>query len=182
VKKDFNHFFQTHEMRIYYQIQRLNIPRSLYDEFYAEGILALWNAYKNYDPKKGKIGTFINYQIRFRLIDLIRKKARDQEVIDLAIREGIIQIDDGNRYSETGLPIVDTCGIMLENEAFWDEVRRNLTFKQWKWVQYFIIANLSVKEIMEIENVTADAVKSWAREVRKKLKKNGVRERLEKLM
>jgi RNA polymerase sigma factor (sigma-70 family) len=160
VKDDFNEFFQTHERRIYYQMQRLMIPRDLYEEFYAEGILALWNAYKSYDVEKGEIGTFINYQIRFRLIDLIRKKARHQEILELAVHEAIVQIDDGNRYSETGLPIVENCGIVLENEAFWEEVRKGLTAKQWKWVHYFIIANLSIKEIMEIEKVTADAVKS----------------------
>ncbi len=49
MKDDFNEFFQTHERRIYYQMQRLRIPRDLYEEFYAEGILALWQAYKRYD-------------------------------------------------------------------------------------------------------------------------------------
>src|SRR5690625_2505243 len=163
-------------------MQRLRIPRDLYEDFYAEGILALWQAYKRYDEEKGEIGTFINYQIRFRLIDLIRKKARHQEILELAIHEAIVQIDDGNRYSETGLPIVENCGIVLENEAFWKEVRERLTSKQWKWVHYFIIANLSIKEIMEIESVSADAVKSWAREVRRKLREEGVREKLEELM
>ena len=182
MKVDFNEFFQTHERRIYFQIQRLRIPRDLYDEFYAEGILALWQAYKRYDAEKGEIGTFINYQIRFRLIDLIRKRTREQEVLEAAVQEGIIQIDDGNRQSETGLPIVNKCGITLENEAFWEEVRKGLTPKQWKWVHYFVIANLSIKEIMEIENVSADAVKSWAREARKKLRDEEVRERLEELM
>lgn len=182
MEEDFNEFFQANERRIYYQMQRLRIPRDLYEEFYAEGILALWQAYKKYKSKKGKISTFINYQIRFRLIDLIRKNTRDQEVIESAIHETIVKIDDGNRYSETGLPIVAKCGIGLENEAFWNEVQKDLTEKQWKWVQYFIIANLSIKEIMEVENVSADAVKSWAREVRKKLREEGMKERLEELM
>jgi len=182
VKVDFNELFQVHERRIYFQIQRLNIPRDLYDEFYAEGILALWQAYKRYDAEKGEVGTFINYQIRFRLIDLIRKRTREQEVLEAAVQEGIIQIDDGNRHSETGLPIVNKCGITLENKAFWEEVRKGLTPKQWKWVHYFVIANLSIKEIMEIEDVSADAVKSWAREVRRKLRDEEMRERLEELM
>lgn len=88
-------------------------------------------------------------------------------------------MDDGNRHKQTGLPIVNACGIIIENEAFWNEVQRELTPKQRKWVHYFIIANLTIKEIMEIENVSADTVKSWAREVRKKLRHEGVREKLE---
>src|SRR5690625_5635577 len=98
----------------------------------------------------------------------MRKRMREQKVLEAAVQLGINQIDDGNRQSETGLPIVNKCGITLENEAFWEEVRKGLTPKQWKWVHYFVIANLSIKEIMEIENVSADAVKSWAREVRRK--------------
>jgi len=61
-------------------------------------------------------------------------------------------------------------------------VRKVLSEKQWKCVQNFIIADLTVKEIMEIEDVSASAVKSWGREVRKKLRDENVRRRLEELM
>lgn len=182
MEEDFNVFFKANERRIHYQIQRLRIPQDLYEEFYAEGIVALWHGYKHYKQGKGNLGTFLNYQIRFRLIDLIRKSARDREVVELATHEEILQMDDGNRHKQTGLPIINESGVILENEEFWNEVRKELTPKQWKWVHYFIIANLTIKEIMEIENVSADAVKSWARQVRKKLKHEGVREKLEELM
>jgi len=56
-----------------------------------------------------------------------------------------------------------------EFEEFWRDVRSRLSEKQWKWVEYVVIADLSVKEVMEIEDVTADAVKGWGREVRRKL-------------
>lgn len=134
-------------------MQRLNIPRDLYDEFYAEGILALWHAYKKYDAGKVEIGTFINYQIRFQINRFDPKKARHQEILELTVHEAIVQIDDGNRYSETGLPIVENCGIVLENDAFWEEVWKGLSVKRWKWVHYFVIANLSITEIMEIEKI-----------------------------
>ncbi len=57
-------------------------------------------------------------------------------------------------------------------------MRKELISKQWKWVHYFIIANLTINKVMEAENVSADAVKSWAREVRKKLRHEGVKEKL----
>lgn len=50
-----------------------------------------------------------------------------------------------------------------------------LTSNQWKWVYYFIIADLSIKEIMEIENVSADAVKGWGRATKKKLRNETTR-------
>lgn len=182
MKKDFDVFLQANEGRIYYQMHRLKIPRDLYEEFYAEGIVALWNAYKKYDPTKGEVGTFINYQLRFRFLDLIRKSNRDQERLDQAQHERIVQIDDGNRSLKTGLPIVQTSGIQLNNEEFWAEVRTNLSDKQWKWVYYYVIANLTIKEIIEIEGVSADAVKSWGRETRRKLRRSEIKERLESLL
>lgn len=180
--RDFTAFLQANEGRIYYQLQRLRIPVSLHEEFYAEGIVSLWHAHQNYDSKKGEIGTFINYQIRFRFIDMIRKSNRQEEIMEQAQREYIVGIDDGNRYRKTGVPIPKMHGIPLVNEVFWHEVRKNLSANQWKWVHYYVIANLTTREIMELENVSVDAVKSWGREVRRKLRREGVKERLERLM
>lgn len=44
-------------------------------------------------------------------------------------------------------------------------------------MKYFIIADPSVKEIMEIGNVSADAIKSCRREVRKKLRDDEMRKK-----
>lgn len=179
---DFESFFKANERRIHFQIRRLGILENFYGEFYSEGVLALWKGYKRYNPNRGKFGTFLNYQIRYRLSDLIRKRVRDQEVMEVAIHEQTTQIDDGNLHRATGLPIANVDGIVLENETFWNEVRKGLTHNQWKWVHYFIIADLTIKEIMEIEDVSADAVKSWGREVRRKLRSREVKERLEELV
>lgn len=182
MERDFETFFKANERRIHYQIKRLGISNDLYAEFYSEGIFALWKAYKRYQPERGNMGTFLNYQIRYRLLDLIRSRTRYEEVMKRAILEEIPTIDEGNRYRTTGLPIVNPCGIPLSNEEFWQEVRKELSEKQWKWVKYFIIADLSIQEITEIEGVSSHAVKSWGREVRRKLRDEEVRRRLEKLV
>lgn len=49
-------------------------------------------------------------------------------------------------------------------------------------MHYFIIVDLSVKEIMELEGVTANAVKGWGRAVRDKLRQEGIRDVLEGLV
>ncbi|HLR14700.1 MAG TPA: sigma-70 family RNA polymerase sigma factor [Bacillota bacterium] len=178
MERNFETFFKMHERRIHYQIQRLNINHAWYDDFYAEGIVALWQAYQGYETRKGNLGTFLNYQIRFRLIDLQRKKIREQEVAERAEKEEKRNIDTGNRCRITNNILLDTAGIEFKDGAFWGEVRKPLTDKQWKWVQYFIIADLTVQEIMEIEGVSKTAVKSWGREVRRKLRKEGIFKRL----
>src|SRR5690625_962359 len=143
VERDFEQFFKANERRIHFQIHRLGVFGSWYDEFFSEGVIALWQAYKDFDESKGSdVGTFINYRIRFRLVDLLRKKLRDQEVVEEAIQERKREIDDGNRHRRTGMPIVNVAGIDVDidrNDAFWNEIRRHLTDKQWKWVVYFVI-------------------------------------------
>lgn len=170
--RDFDVFFKANERRIHYQIHRLGITGDWYDEFYAEGIFAMWKAYQKYEYDKGDIGTFVNFQIRFRLIDLMRKKLRTEESEAKVIEEGKLQLDNGNRHRGTGKPLVDDTDIVLENHEFWEEVKGRLTEKQWKWVEYYIIAGMTVKEIMELEDVTADAVKGWGRGVRSKLRED----------
>src|SRR5690625_1111209 len=181
MNQDFQNFLKANEGRIHYQIRRLGISGQLYEEFYSEGILALWQAYQSFDKTKGKIGTYINYRIRFRLIDLIRKKTRHKENIEQLIKETKNFIDDGNKYGLSKYPLVNKTELLLSNEPFWEEVKKHLSKRQWKWVKYFIIAELTLQEIAEIENTSIDAVKSWGREARKKLRNQEVINKLVRL-
>lgn len=178
MKQDFQSFFKANEGRIHYQIRRLGIVGQLYEEFYSEGMIALWQAYKDFDHTKGSIGTYLNYRIRFRLIDLIRKKTRDSKNIEQVIKQSIPKIDDGNKYGVAKYPLLKKSELPLSNEPFWQEVRKPLTKRQWKWVKYYIIAELTLQEIAEIENTSIDAVKSWGREARKKLRREAVIKKL----
>src|SRR5699024_5904783 len=121
---------------------------------------------------------FLNYQIRYRLIDLQRRKIRYSQVVEEANAEEKLKIDNGNRCRKTNNLLLDTVGIEIKDKAFWNEIQNRLSDKQWKWVKYFIIADLTIQEIMEIENVSDTAVKSWGREVRRKLREEGMYERL----
>jgi len=137
--------------------------------------------YKSFDPTKGNLGTYVNFRIRYRLIDLLRKIARESEQTEQMIQEKITEIDGGNRYGLSKFPLINRQGLPVSNEPFWQEVKRHLSKRQWQWVEYFIIADLTIQEIAEIESVSVDAVKSWGREARKKLRQKEVVERLKKL-
>lgn len=91
-------------------------------------------------------------------------------------------LDDGNRHRTSGMPLADRNGIPLSNKPFWQEVQSHLTERQWKWVKYFIIAELTIKEIMEIEGVSADAVKGWGRAVRQKLRDDNILRKLKRFL
>ena len=181
---EFEKFLSVHGDRVHYMIHRLGVSKDWYDEFYAEGIVALWQAFCDYDEVlgKGNVGTFLNYRIRFRLIDLLRKKLREAEADQEAAMKLMREELRGNRHRGTDRELVDAGGVVVSDGAFWDEVRSLLTEKQWLWVHYFIICDLSVKEIMEIEGVSADTVKNWGRGVRARLRDEEVRRRLLELV
>lgn len=182
MNQDFDQFFQANERRIHYQIHRLGITGEWYEEFYTEGIYALWKAYQDFDAMKGNLGTFLNYRIRYQLIDIIRKKKREEDILEASIQKSIPKINDGNRKRSSNTYLVNVSDITLQDTQFWDFIREQLTENQWKWVQYFIIADLSIREIMEIEDVSADAVKGWGQAVRRKLRHNQIRQALDKLL
>src|SRR5699024_8415387 len=142
-----------------------------HNEFYTEGLYAMWNAYKKYQPNKGPMGTYFNYEIRFRLLDMLRRKTTELNNADKAREMQKAEIDHGNRYSSYKRPLIHKTDINIHDKTFWTFIRSRLTANQWKWVDYYIIQGMSQKEIAEKENVTIDAIKSWAREARKHLRK-----------
>lgn len=178
----FEAFFKANEGRIHFQIKNLGISRSWYSEFYTEGIFALWQAYRDFDPKLGGISTYLNYCIRYRLIDLIRKKEREQVRDNMYEEQQKINQTNGTYYSQRKTPMPSLPSLKVKDTSFWHDIRTQLTDNQWKWVKYFIIADLSVKEIMEIENVSADAVKGWGQAVRKKLRNNEMKRKLKEVL
>lgn len=159
-----------HERRIHFQIHRLNIRNEQYDDFYAEGMIALWKALEDYDESQGEIGTFLNHRIRFRLIDYQRTIIRHIEKDKEAMESQIIAKDSGNTVGTTNQMLICVTGGQLKDETFWHDIQSELSGNQWKWIRHFVIDGLSIKEIMELENVSESAVKSWAREARRKLR------------
>src|SRR5690625_6043520 len=91
MKIDFQTFYIINIERIKYKIYRLGITGYLYDDFYSEGMIALLKAYKSFEPTKGNLGTYLNFRIRYRLIDLLRKRARENEQIEQIIRDKITE-------------------------------------------------------------------------------------------
>ena len=158
---------KQNEKRIHYHIHRLGIHDS-HQEFYTEGLYAMWMAYRKYEPNKGPLGTYLNYMIRNRLIDTLRKTNRDQEK-DEYFKE-IAKQSMTKQYTELTHAVDELPGSDLEETEMWKEVKSKLTDKQWNWVYYYIILDMPLKEIAEKKGVTVEAVKGWGKEVRRKLR------------
>src|SRR5699024_1426010 len=147
MENQFETFFQANERRIHFQIHRLRIPHNLYDEFYTEGIVALWRPYQDVDQAKGNVGTFLNDRIRYRLIDLIRKKQREAEQAETFLQPSITEMTNSCRHRDSNTPLMNLPTIPVADDSLWQAIKQQLTTNQWKWVRYFIIADLSVQAI-----------------------------------
>jgi len=149
----------------------LNI-RDPHSDFYQEGLYALWNAYNSYKPEKGPMGTYFNFIIRNRLIDLIRKEVRLQENDKEVVSATSALMTDGNQLRSNDTPAVlpQKIEFPIKDERLWQLLEEHLSANQWTWVRCFVIQEMRIKEIADQENTTADAVKGWAREVRRKLR------------
>lgn len=170
---------KQNERRIHFHIHKLNI-RDPHQDFYQEGLFALWNAYENYQPDKGTMSTYFNYIIRNRLIDMVRKETRVQENNEQVISEHKIQLDDGNhlRGTENAYPIQGKSDITIKDNEMWQHMKAHLTQNQWKWVHFHIIIGMTLKEISIQENTTSEAVKSWGKQVKKKLRNDEFRKKI----
>lgn len=163
----FEEIFKQNERRIHYHIQRLGI-RDSNREFYSEGLFAMWVAYKKYQPNKGPLATYFNYNIRNRLIDMLRKNAREQEKDEIFIE--IEKQLSNQQYGELRNDIMKSSHFTIDNSDLWQEVKALLTEKQWNWVYYHIILEMPLKDIAEMKGVSVESVKSWGKEARKKLR------------
>lgn len=152
-KFTFEEIYNQNKQRIHYHIYQLNI-QDPHKEFYLEGLTALWHAYKTYNPDKGPMATYFNCIIRYRLIDRIRKQNLEQSRMKKCLAEYRSISAEADHSSKTPLK-----ALLDNNPTLCNQIKSHLTEKQWKWLSYAIILDMSYKEIAEKENTTVDAVK-----------------------
>lgn len=165
----FEEIFEQNERRIHYHLHKLNI-HDPHKEYYQEGLIAMWTAHKNYQPDRGPLSSYFNFIIHRRLIDLIRKESLRSQREVLAASE-----DEAGFETEVYKNAKDQLTVAEDfnthDDYLWKQIKKVLTEKQWKWVQHYVIEDKSIKEIAEQEGVSIEAVKGWAKEARRKLRK-----------
>lgn len=173
----FEEIFTQNKRRIYYHMHRLNIYDP-HEEYFQEGLCALWSAYESYHPNKGPMTTYFNFIIRNRLIDLIRKTNRTANNDATIMIEQQHRFHHGNyrRYTNQTYPIPRFSDTPIVDPYLWDQLEEDLTENQRKWVQLYVIEDLPIREIAIRENTTEEAVKSWGKQTRKKLRHKNFRE------
>lgn len=155
----FQEVLQTEEWIIPYCIKQLHIFKNK-DDFYQEGLIGLWEAYKRFDPTRGvAFRTFAYRTVRGKMLTLLlkAKKNEDRQAI---LTEAMVDItEDPN----PDIPL-ETETILLYCDG--------LTEPQKKWVIMHFIEGRGQKEIAEKEKVGPETVKSWRRYALQKIRKN----------
>ncbi|WP_407271217.1 sigma-70 family RNA polymerase sigma factor [Radiobacillus sp. PE A8.2] len=157
--RPFQDILSEHENMIYYLMNKLGI-RDPEQEFYQEGIIALWKATNNYDPNKGKFSTYAYFLIHKTLISLIRKKNR--------------QTEKENAYIASASAELSMVSTMIQpniDPYLLNKIEKALSKKQMIWFTLFVLDDVSIKEIARRHQVSTDAVKNWARLAKPKLRK-----------
>ncbi len=174
-KWELEDFIEQNQRRVYYQMARLQIDEKEGD-YFQEGLVAMWRAYENYNPDKGPLTTYMNFQIRNRLVDVFRQSIAERKYFEqLGIQfKGEMQSGnymDGNKIPSEKEGESNPQKIIAQiNENDFSELTAVLSEKQKVWFGYAIVEGLSNREIAEKEQVSLEAVKSWAKSAKRKLR------------
>src|SRR5699024_2880434 len=125
---NFEELLKQNEKRLFYQLYRLKLESQ--EDYYQEGLIALWQASVNYNADKGPLATYFNYSIRYRLIDAIRRGVQESTSYSDV---DVSQVAEQRKSYE-----LNPLQTVLQKE-FWQQVKQTLTTKEWKWVKYYII-------------------------------------------
>lgn len=156
VMENFEAIAGQYEAMIWKVIHSLNIYKNK-EEFYQIGLIALWEASRGFDPMKGSFTTYAYSYVRGRLLTELTKRRKYEDTQTATAKEEFWEsiVDDKSTIPLEGECILAYCS--------------QLTEPQKKWVLYTSLADLSIKQIAEIENVSVSAVKAWRKGARKKL-------------
>ena len=127
------------------------------DEFRQNGLIALWEASKRFDPAKGNFPTYAYHYIKgYILMELTKETMQSERTYYPEVE--FMEIAEAS-YTEE--PLVED--ILVQH-------CHTLTPNQRKWLLLTVLEGLGVSEIAEKEKVSLSAVKSWRKGARDKLK------------
>jgi len=153
--KDFYELEEQYRAMIWKIIHSLNIYK-YQDEFYQTGLIALWQASERFNCEKGSFTSYAYAYIRGRILTELTKRNHHEENCVIPDEEYWNLLQDNSSQ------------IPLEKENLLTYCT-DLTDHQKKWVLYTALADLSIREIAEVENVSVSAVKAWRKGARAKL-------------
>jgi RNA polymerase sigma factor (sigma-70 family) len=155
VEKEFIELEEQYASMIWKIIHSLNIYKHL-EEFYQTGLIALWEAKCGFDEEKGSFTSYAYAFIRGKILTDLTKRSKYEDFCTYPEEEYWGLIEDQSLQAP------------LEKDNILSYCEK-LSEHQKKWVLYTALADLSIREIAEIENVSVSAVKGWRKGAREKI-------------
>ncbi|WP_284035552.1 sigma-70 family RNA polymerase sigma factor [Neobacillus sp. 114] len=154
--ESFEQLAEHYKPMIHKIIHSLHLYTDL-EEFYQQGLIALWEASQRFNPEKGNFTNYAYTFIRGSLLTELNKMAKFKEISICPAEEFLVMVADCQQ------------DLSSEKEILLTYAQR-LTPNQRKWLLYTIHSDLSIREIADKEGVTVSAVKQWREGARKRLR------------
>ncbi|MCA1031378.1 sigma-70 family RNA polymerase sigma factor [Bacillus timonensis] len=142
-------------------MKSLNLYRD-FDSFYQVALIGLWEAQMRFNEERGtRFSTFAFTTVRGKLLDELNKENK--------------YYDHAQPLSDEILSeIVDTQADVPLEEEIVTLYSKDLSPNQLKWFTGKFIEDKKLADIAREEGVTVEAVKSWGREAKKKIRRNAL--------
>ncbi|WP_374056881.1 sigma-70 family RNA polymerase sigma factor [Rossellomorea sp. FM04394] len=151
----FEELHAKYDLMIHKLIHSLNIYKNK-PEYYQTGLIALWEAYENFDPEKGAFPAYAYSFVRGRLLSQLTSEFRNEEKNIFKEADFFEIIEDEQANDQLGNELLlSYCNGLTENQR--------------KWVIYTCVHMLRVSEIADAENVSISAVKKWRKGAKEKI-------------
>ncbi|MBM7551657.1 RNA polymerase sigma factor [Thalassobacillus pellis] len=123
------------------------------EDLHQEGLIVLYDCMKIHDEKRSAFTTYFYNKVYFRFLDLHYKFVK--------------QVKSDLHFKNAPLSYVPNKEI---DPFLLDDILKVLNPEQKNWVRYYLIEDLSYKEIALIENTSIQDIKNRARAAKKKIK------------
>ncbi|MGE7876854.1 sigma-70 family RNA polymerase sigma factor [Peribacillus muralis] len=143
---------------VHHIIRSLSIYKNK-DEYFQVGLIALWEAYLNFNADHGQFHSYAYTFIKGRIMNELKKHHKYET--------------NTKPYDTSILEITDSFSI--HEEAFHSEnilaYTEGLTLNQRRWLLHTYMENKTITEIAELYQVSPSAVKSWRKSALVKLRR-----------
>lgn len=150
-EKDFEKVVEEMHPMILSIIKRLNIYKN-HEEFYQIALIALWEAYRSYNPTKAKFSTFAYHYIQGYLKTELQRQTRKDDNEHQPDDVGWNQI--ANQLKEES----------EHDEWFLQDLIKQLKPKQQQFIDLHFMKGMKLTEIAEILGVSYPTVKYWRKQ------------------
>ena len=155
---EFNEVVEQYTPMIYSIIHKLHIQHNV-EQFYQEGLVALWYAWKGYDASKANFSTYAYRTIRGMLLNMIKEDRRYYDAHCV-----------WNPEMDEVMPDVTIRKTIREQVEELESYMTPLTGNQRIWLIEYMVNGKKLDEIATEYGTTVAAVKAWRRGAIKNIK------------